>query len=399
MKRRSVLTVLALAAGLIGAAVGPASPASAAPQVSVTVADRPELSGVADSTYLTEVTVRGTGFQSIQNGFGGIYVLFGWADQSSWRPSAGGLTGTNYRYVYDDETNPVGYQLFVTFPGSSTAYAANGGTLAADGSWSATMRIPGSSFQAYDRSGNVSTVDCTQVQCGIMTIGAHGVVNASNESFTPIAFQDIYTAEENRQVVTSTGTPTGSTGEGSSTLVAPETIGGRPATIPAIVDADALGDEQAGGVTAAAGEQRLTLTVPGSDPEGWIGVTFYPEELFAGWFQPSSTGAVDIDFPENLPAGEHRAVVSSVEDEVVGWADFELAAAEAESEPTSDASEQPAEAVAEGSDLQGLWIAVIAVGVLALAAVAFLVITLLRGRRRAATAGEPADAADSERQP
>jgi hypothetical protein len=47
---------------------------------------------------------------------------------------------SNYRYVYDDETNPTGYQLFVTFPGSSTAYAANGGEIAANGTWSGTIK-------------------------------------------------------------------------------------------------------------------------------------------------------------------------------------------------------------------------------------------------------------------
>jgi hypothetical protein len=190
---RVLAGAVALAAAVLTSTLGGAvAPAHAAGSVQVTVKDRPDLVGVADPNYLTEVTATGSGFQSVANGFGGIYVFFGWVDGGSWAPSQGGSTGSDYRYVYDDEANPVGYQLFVSFPGSSTEYAANGGEVNADGSWSATMRIPGSSFESYDRDGAVSTVDCLQVQCGIITIGAHGVVNPSNESFTPISFQDLY---------------------------------------------------------------------------------------------------------------------------------------------------------------------------------------------------------------
>jgi hypothetical protein len=366
---RGALAALAATALAFGGLVASAEPASAAPRVSVTVADRPGLSGVADSTYLTEVRVSGSGFQSIKNGFGGIYVLFGWAD-SGWRPSQGGHTGTNYRYVYDDETNPIGYQLFVAFPGSSTEYAANGGHIAEDGSWSATMRIPGPKFQAYDRSGNISTVDCTQVQCGIMTIGAHGVINANNESFTPIAFQSIYGAGDGKQIISSTGTPT---------AVAPTVVGGRPAVIPAALDADALGADQSGGLVVEAGRTRLTLTVPEADPDAWLGVTFYSEPLFAGWYQPSSQGLIDVNLPENLPDGAHRLVVVTSDDVLVGWADFEKAAQAAAAPEAID--EPTAAAPASAPELTGLWIAVIAVAVVAVAAVAFFVIVLLRSRR------------------
>ncbi|PJJ65488.1 hypothetical protein [Compostimonas suwonensis] len=185
----AAVTVVAASALVLGTAV-PAAHAEG--RVSVTVVDRPDLVAVADPNYLTEVTLSGSGFQSIASGFGGVYVFFGWVAGGGWAPSSGGQTGSDYRYVYDDEENPVGYQLFVSFPGSSTEYAANGGTIAADGTWSATMKIPGSSFESYDRDGNVSTVDCLQLQCGIITIGAHGVANPSNESFTPIAFRDLY---------------------------------------------------------------------------------------------------------------------------------------------------------------------------------------------------------------
>ena len=36
-------------------------------------------------TAQTELTVTGSGFQSVQGGFGGIYVMFGWVDPAgSW---------------------------------------------------------------------------------------------------------------------------------------------------------------------------------------------------------------------------------------------------------------------------------------------------------------------------
>ncbi|MDN5745914.1 MAG: hypothetical protein L0H31_12415, partial [Nocardioidaceae bacterium] len=39
-----------------------------------------------------------------------------------------------------------------------------------------------------------TTVDCTKVTCGVITIGAHGVKNAANESFTPVRFTSVYDA-------------------------------------------------------------------------------------------------------------------------------------------------------------------------------------------------------------
>jgi hypothetical protein len=199
LRSTGLLAALAIAAGIIAtplAFVAPAEPARAAgASVSVSVVGRPDLTGVADPAYLTELQLNGSGFQSIVNGFGGVYVLFGWVDGGGWQPSQGGSTGADYRYVPDDESNPVGYASFVSFPGSSTEYAANGGILAEDGTFSATLRVPGATFTSLDRSGAASEVDCTVVQCGIITIGAHGVPNANNETFTPISFKDLYGAD------------------------------------------------------------------------------------------------------------------------------------------------------------------------------------------------------------
>ncbi|MFF0714137.1 hypothetical protein ACWEVM_28775 [Streptomyces bauhiniae] len=172
--------VLALALASLFTLV-PAPAASAAARVTTTP-------GTADPEYATRVRLHGAGFQSVKNGFGGVYVLFGTVS-GAWRPSEGGASGADYVYVQDSETKDNhGYQRFVAFPGDPTAYAANGGTVKADGTWDATLVIPGAVFPAKGRDGSVRQVDCRKVRCGVITIGAHGVANAHNETFTPIEF-------------------------------------------------------------------------------------------------------------------------------------------------------------------------------------------------------------------
>ncbi|ACQ82118.1 hypothetical protein Bcav_3876 [Beutenbergia cavernae DSM 12333] len=190
--RHRALLAVALAGALLAAGaafVAGAPPAAAAPRVSVTSEAG---AGVASLDGPTTVQVSGSGFQSVQGGFGGVYVFFGWVSDpggGSWRPSQGGRTGEDLVYVPDSESaDNAGYQRFVTFPGSSTAHAANGGELAADGTFALSMVIPGPTFTGQDRAGNASAVDCREVTCGIITVGAHGVVNANNESFTPVEF-------------------------------------------------------------------------------------------------------------------------------------------------------------------------------------------------------------------
>lgn len=186
LSRRLVATAAALALTAAGVVVG--APAWAAGTVTVT---GPGGTASADAEYATDVTVSGSGFQAVPNGFGGVYVLFGWVDDpagGSWRPSAGGVVGEDYRYVPDAESaENNGYQRFLAFPGSQTESSANG-VVGADGTWSVTLVIPGAVFESHDRDGRISEVDCRAVTCGIITIGAHGVKNANNETFTPVSF-------------------------------------------------------------------------------------------------------------------------------------------------------------------------------------------------------------------
>lgn len=185
---RARLTPLALVP-LLAALLLPTSPAHADGRVSVG-----NDSGDAriDPTYATTLTLSGSGFQSIRGGHGGIYVFFGTV-QRGWRPSQGGATGVDYFYVPDSEARDnAGFQRFVAFPGSDTASSANGGTMSASGSWSTSLVVPGAVFQAFDRDGGSRRVDCRQVTCGVITVGAHGVANARNESFTPVSVGDLY---------------------------------------------------------------------------------------------------------------------------------------------------------------------------------------------------------------
>lgn len=185
-----IRTIVAIAGVLVmtGAALGGAPPAWAAAGVAVS---GPDGTATVSAEYATEVTVSGSGFQAIQGGFGGIYVLFGWVDDSAggtWKPSQGGTVGADYRYVPDTEAaDNAGFQRFIAFAGSQTETSANG-VLAADGSWSISMVIPGATFQSQDRAGDITEVDCRSVTCGVITIGAHGVKNANNETFTPLTF-------------------------------------------------------------------------------------------------------------------------------------------------------------------------------------------------------------------
>ncbi|HEY1133084.1 MAG TPA: hypothetical protein VGE77_00775, partial [Nocardioides sp.] len=206
MPGRLIVPVVALLAGLLVPVglVATAPPAEAAARVSIA---NPDGDAVVDPTYATSLTVRGSGFQSIQGGHGGIYVVFGTVS-SGWQPSDGGRTGVEYFYVPDSEAaDNQGFQKYVAFPGSETASSANGGTMSSSGSWSTTVTVPGAVFTAYDRASNERRVDCREVTCGIITFGAHGVPNGSNETFTPISVADLYDGADAAGQAGSTGSP------------------------------------------------------------------------------------------------------------------------------------------------------------------------------------------------
>ncbi|WP_205475298.1 hypothetical protein [Nocardioides sp. SYSU D00038] len=181
-----------LAAGVPLVALAAAGPAEARSRVTVTN-DRG--GAEADDTYQTRLTIRGTGFQPVRGGFGGVYAMFGWVDDpqgGSWKPSRGGLTGRDYRYIPDVEgSGNRGYLQFIAFPGGATAGEAQT-VMSGSGGFTVRLTVPGPRFDSVDRTGATRTVDCTEVTCGVITIGAHGVKSPANETFTPVRFGDVY---------------------------------------------------------------------------------------------------------------------------------------------------------------------------------------------------------------
>jgi len=172
-----------------------------APTLSV---DRATLPAAATST----VTVTGTAYLTGRYPcgkqlFGGVYVFFGWvAPGGQWGPShrsstsSAGQFGVTYSYpgeggggeTRDDGTGAVRLISFTSggTSGSDTAFHMDAG-----GNWTTTVNVRGSLYRWTDVStGATNTVDCRTVQCGILTVGAHGKSSATNERFTPISFSD-----------------------------------------------------------------------------------------------------------------------------------------------------------------------------------------------------------------
>ena len=359
------LATLVLAAVL----VTPAGPASAAPQVDVA-----NVSGdaVVDPTYATTVTVRGRGFQSIKGGHGGIYVFFGTV-KGGWRPSQGGVTGRDYFYVPDSESrHNQGYQRYIAFPGSDTAGSA-AGTMSADGSWSTTLVVPGATFQAQDRNGGTTTIDCRKVSCGVITVGAHGVANARNESFSPVRVADLYA-----DGAAPTASPTSDQSEPSATDSSSAEPAGEPtedpaadpepgqpvALVPATLEVDRA-SARAGNVLAfaasglAAGSQVSAVLDDGA--------------AGAGPFLVGADGGVAgvLTIPEETEAGTHELRLFGVADPPS--VSFAVTAAQPEAAPVAAATDSD-----EGPDRWAVGFAIASAVVLLLA-----LLRLVRTRRGA----------------
>lgn len=308
---RPAIPLIALVIVVALALLGPVLAAHAAAKVTV--------SGQPDPDGATTVRVSGSGFQSIPKAFGGIYVFFGWVSDpsgGSWAPSRGGVSGDTYRYVPDAETaQNAGYQRFVAFPGSSTEAEANGGTIAANGTWSTDLVVPGARFEAADGT----AVDCTAVQCGIITIGAHGVRNANNESFTPVTFagSDAGTSTD--------GAPGGDAGGAENGV--PDDAAGSPGVGNeggTAADADADADADAGNEAddkpkepgkASLGVDQATAVVgrvmsfgaQGLEPGEQVSVTLDDGVVAVGPLVAGNHGEVAglVELPSDLRTGTH----------------------------------------------------------------------------------------------
>ncbi|WP_134739533.1 hypothetical protein [Nocardioides sp. 503] len=341
------------------------APAPAQADGRVTVANE---SGDAriDPTYATTLTVRGSGFQSVRGGHGGIYVFFGTV-KPGWRPSQGGATGADYFYVPDSESRAnQGFQRFVAFPGSDTASSANGGTMSAGGGWSTSVVVPGAVFEAQDRSGGSRTVDCRTVTCGVITVGAHGVVNARNETFTPVSVGDLY-ADQPGDSPSATPSADAPSAPGASApgapAPAPTTTGTAPRGPPALeVDR-----------TAAQAGHVLAFTATGLPAGSQVSAVLDDGVAGAGPFLVGVDGAVGgvVTLPQDIEVGTHELRLFGVE------------------EPPSvrfavAADEQPTPVASGSATEDRLGVLVLAGSALVLLVVVARLLLLRRGARRAA---------------
>ena len=295
--------LLALALAVL--ALLPAAPAAADADVSVTN-DRG--TGQADTRYRTALTIRGSGFQVVRGGFGGVYVMFGWVRDpggGAWRPSRGGLTGQDYRYIPDAESASAnqGHLRFVAFPGSSTAGEANA-VLSRRGTFTVDLTVPGPVFESVDRNGDLARVDCRRVTCGVITLGAHGVKNPVNESFTPVSFGSVYdqapAAQE--QAPTQAG-PDGAAPTPEQAAPAPTTpAAASPRSgraVPAAVAVDRA--------TAVAG-RALTFTARGFTPGEQVVAVLDDGVVALGPMVAGTAGEVAgvLQLPADTAAGTHE---------------------------------------------------------------------------------------------
>lgn len=370
MIRRISILLVALATALT-TTVLTALPVSAAARVSVSSSAG---SGAASATGPTSLTVSGSGFQSIPRAFGGIYVFFGVVEGGSWRPSQGGASGRTFRYIPDSESkNNAGFQRFVAFPGSETADAANGGEIAADGTWKTSLNVPGPVINVIGRTGSTEQVDCRTTTCGVITVGAHGVKNANNETFTPVKFVGGSSGSGNQ----GSGGNTGSTGSssGSTTQATP---GATPTT-------SATGDE----VTAAAPQEVslgidrataiagrvMSFTARGFQPGEQVTVVLDDGLAAQGPLVAGTQGEVAsvIQLPRDLRLGTHSMRVTGAASGVIAQAEFVVS-------PPADALPATETAVgAADTSLDWAWIAV----AVAAAVLAMILLAGLIGARRA----------------
>ncbi|MBZ5740851.1 hypothetical protein [Nocardioides mangrovi] len=350
------LTVLALVVGSLLVA----GPAYADGRVTVTP-------GRIDPTYATTLTLSGSGFQSIRGGHGGIYVFFGTVE-AGWQPSKGGVTGADYLYVPDSESKDnQGFQKYVAFPGSDTASSANGGTMSASGSWSTQLVVPGAVFQAYDRNGDVQTVDCRKVTCGVITIGAHGVTNSHNETFTPVGVGSAPTS-----TATSGATATAST---SADPTAPASEAPTDGSTPVAAGPATLEVDRA---SAIAGHV-LAFTATGLPAGAQVSAVFDDGAAGAGPFAVGADGRLAgvITLPAEVGAGTHELRLYGIDDPPsVSFA--------VQSPVAEDANPVDAAAESADDDARAAWLFAGAAALVLVLALVRLGWRYLRSRRAAA---------------
>ncbi|WP_300682294.1 hypothetical protein [Nocardioides sp.] len=353
-------------------------PAQAAPRVTIANADG---QAVADPTYATTVRVKGRGFQSIKGGFGGLYVAFGTV-KGTWKPSKGGKTGHDYFYVPDSEAKDnQGFLKFVSYPGADTSSAANGGVVSADGTWSTTLLIPGVTFQALDRNGTTTTIDCRKVTCGVLTFGAHGVANAANESFTPIRFASL-TAASSTPSATASSSSSAGTSSPALTAIPDPTATAAPGSGTTATGTAGTGTATSAALTVdratAVAGRVLTFTGSGLRPGEQVALSLDDGVAAVGPLSAGASGEVAgvLQLPLDLEAGTHVLKLTAAVSGATPTVSFPISAASAPVAAATSPSHRAAYVFA-------------AIGLLVLAGAGLFVALRGRGPRRRSVAGAP----------
>ncbi len=335
---------------------------------SAQAAARVTVSGPPSASGPTTLTVSGTGFQSVPKAMGGIYVLFGTVDDpggGSWRPSSGGASGSTFRYIPDSESRDnQGYQRFVAFPGSSTQDAANGGEISAAGTWSTTLTVPGPVITVTGRGGGTEQVDCRTTTCGVITVGAHGVKNATNETFTPVRFAAPATAA--------------AAGD-SPAAAAPQAAVATPGELAVGVDA----------ATAVAG-RVMSFTARGFQPGEQVTAALDDGLAAVGPLVAGTQGEVAavMQLPSDLRVGTHVLRVAGAASARTAQAEFPVTASQTAA--ALEAQTQPAAA----PGMSPAWLAVVGAA-LVLVFVVLVGLFGAAGRRRTGRPGPVAEGAAS----
>ncbi len=166
LRRMGALMAAVLVAGSLAVAADvPAISAAPTPSVTVTPTARANAAGQA-------LALTGSNVSTTANGGIGIYVAFGPNPSSlpaDWRVNAGYYQ--NVAWVHPGGT------------GTSTNQP-----LQPDGTFAFNLtRADGSPLTAI-YTGSAGTFDCTQIECGAITMTAHGVPDPTQDTFTPVSF-------------------------------------------------------------------------------------------------------------------------------------------------------------------------------------------------------------------
>jgi hypothetical protein len=228
---------------------------------------------VLSASATTTVTVTGTDYlvpqyQCGKSVFGGIYVFVGWvAPGGQWGPSwrsstsSNGQFGVTYSYpgeggggeTRDDGSGVVRLVSFTPggMSGEETPFHMDPA-----GNWTTTINVRGALYSWTDIStGASNVVDCRVVQCGILTIGAHGKSSRTNELFTPITFRDDGPPPTVAPGGVSAAPPSSA---GGGATAAPGGTGSKAAPGKGAATAGAVGGDA--GTAPAAGEETTTTS-------------------------------------------------------------------------------------------------------------------------------------------